>query len=657
MSAPRDELLSALARSGAELAQAAERFTAAKGDQVELYRAEISAGIGDALTSLRETAEATTGGNLLCRELVEDACGYVEWLQWVLWDLPVFAVALAPEPARFRRRVAACGLVYLSFRLLDDLLDRHYLYRGRQATLLASLAERHGAGGRAEGLAMLGAMMLCLEGLGRLTAEIDRQEEQPFETLSRVLASARRTLTGMVMELDNQRSWSRADYDRLVQLKNVDYWRILYAAVDPQFASPLYDYLCEYTTLAQHLNDLQDTARDEQLGQPNLVSVLRSCATGAGEGASAAGSPEHREAGLQRQLEEEIGQSLLALHRHAEGLPETERDVAMVKLHEFSEEARRLGLFTADRDHDPTAPADSSAVPGLHWDDSLEQFVAALGPDVLEDVACPVCLGSERTQLFRKQGFALCRCASCTHVYVSPRLRQDRQQRLIASHSSAGEDPFLEVQRIYAGFLCGLIAQQARGPRLLDLGFGQGYLLRMARAHGFEVYGVETSPARVEALRPMFGRRLHLAQPGDSSLPWDSFDVVVMSHVVEHLPDPRPLLRAVRDALIPGGLLYLAVPDMDSVQFRIFGKRWDVISPLVHYQYFNEVSLRHLLEQLDYQALERVEQPPYQSARAQGWMKLFRRLGGSESGELAMLCRTPELGEDPPETTDDGDVP
>ena len=68
-----------------------------------------------------------------------------------------------------------------------------------------------------------------------------------------------------------------------------------------------------------------------------------------------------------------------------------------------------------------------------------------------------------------------------------------------------------------------------------------------------------------------------------------------MSHVVEHLVDPVTILRDVLARLAPGGLIYVAVPNIESLQFTIFGKYWDAINPMVHMQYFNEQSLSRLL--------------------------------------------------------------
>ena len=54
------------------------------------------------------------------RRLVDEAARYLSWMQWSLWDLPAFAVAIKPDPDAFRHQVTACGMVYIAIRVFDD---------------------------------------------------------------------------------------------------------------------------------------------------------------------------------------------------------------------------------------------------------------------------------------------------------------------------------------------------------------------------------------------------------------------------------------------------------------------------------------------------------------------------------------------------------
>jgi hypothetical protein len=75
------------------------------------------------------------------------------------------------------------------------------------------------------------------------------------------------------------------------------------------------------------------------------------------------------------------------------------------------------------------------------------------------------------------------------------------------------------------------------------------------------------------------------------------------------------------------------------LQFRVFGRRWEVFHPLVHEHYFTRGSLERLLAQAGLVEPAPVVAPPFRNAPR--WMRLFREHGGSESGELALVARRP----------------
>ena len=620
--------------------EARERFEREHGAQIEAYRQEISRGIDEALEQMQREIAAISADNPVCAELTRQAGEYISWMKWALWDLPFFAVALQPPHDLFRAAVTACGLVYLSIRIFDDVVDQHFWYKGRHPTLLAGAADltAAGDGARREGteMAVLAGLLVCFEGLARLGATAGPSLGPRLE---RVIGAVRRTVIGAIMEYTPPSEWSHEYYERMVALKNVAYWEALYSALDPELASPLYPFLQQYYALAQHLNDVQDFDEDQQAGQPNLLSLYldeggngsgRACPPVDEPGPSAAARP------APAAVEERLAAQFLALGNEVEQLPEPERSIALLKLSESLEAAADLGLFAAPEPLPPPPAAD----PHLYWYSDLQSVVAQMGSEALERVPCGVCGGEERATMFRKNGFAYHRCQTCSHIYVSPRVRGFvRAQMREELDLFSADDTYLEVQRFHAEWLCTFLRDRAPGARLLDIGFGRGYLMRLAQAHGFEVYGLDSSQRQVDGLSPYFGQRVARVVVGEEEIPWQGFDLVVMSHVLEHLPEPAAVLEEVRGLLNPGGLLYLAVPDMQSMHFKLFGKRWDVVNPLVHFQYFTHESLTRLVEQCGFDRVERVNYPSPPDIRLPRWARLMRHFGGSESSELALLSR------------------
>ena len=387
--------------------------------------------------------------------------------------------------------------------------------------------------------------------------------------MRRLLVSFRRTVVGAIAEHSGTGTWTPEAYERLIQLKNVDFWRCLYTGIDARRASPLYPFLERYYAIAQKLNDVQDFADDERRGQPNFVSLHLRRRSDADTGAVVAPplpAPNALVAPVTPEsfppaVEEHLAAELAVLVAIARELPALERDIALLKLGEMLDGAFRMGLFAG-----ATKPAPAPAVEAplqLYWHSDLRDVVHAFGPNALEEVPCAVCGSEKRKRLFEKQGFTYHRCADCTHVYVNPEVRLDVQMQLgrALDHETDG-DQFLDVQSIFAQPICHLLRLRTRGPRLLDLGFGRGNVMRLARAYGFETYGLDSSGALTAELEPEFGWRVCRATLGVDPVPWPSFDVIVMSHVAEHLAVPSQVLGEVFNKLNPGGFLYIAVPDV-----------------------------------------------------------------------------------------------
>ena len=636
----RDEYLNKLACLRKETALDRNAFQTKYEEEVETYRTLISDGVRDAIKGLRAKVAAISLNNKTSEDLVKQTAEYYDWLQWTFWDLPYLAVAMAPPKERFRSRVAACGMVYLSARIFDDVIDRHFWYKGKRPTLLSIVSEAHDNSQGAEGLAILAGLLLCFEGLLCLN---DSEGDHFGDKLRDVITSYQATVIGVIMEQSGREEWTPDYYSRLIYLKNVEYWHILYTAIDPGKNSALYPFLKRYYTLAQMLNDVQDYPEDERRNQPNLLSFYLPSAGSDPGPCLPIDSPGAQAA--PKEVERILADEFLELECCADKLPVLDRLVARSKINESLEAVYRMGLFasTGDKSEKPAEDTDRTAPLQLDWHSELGEIIERVGPGVLEDVDCPVCRSTGRKSLFQKQGFSFHRCLECSHIYTSPRINSRLQIQIGHETDYADEnDRFLRIQKFYAPFICQLVRSRAPGPRLLDIGFGWGYLMELSKSYGFSVYGIDTSPSQVKRLHSNFGKRVHQAAIGIDKIPWDSFDVVVMTHILEHLADPAAVLKEILEIMNPGGILYITVPDMDSVQFRIFGKNYDFINPLAHLQYFGEESLTRLLLDCGFQELERIQKPSFPEKTTPRWMALMRTFGGNDSGELDMVARCPK---------------
>ena len=128
------------------------------------------------------------------------------------------------------------------------------------------------------------------------------------------------------------------------------------------------------------------------------------------------------------------------------------------------------------------------------------------------------------------------------------------------------------------------LGRVGEGDRVLEVGSGDGRLLRRLQIRGAEVFGVEPSEAaRVRAAErgiPV-GSRLDAEATGRGP-----FDLIICWHVLEHLPDPGVDLARLAGMLGSDGRLVLSVPNLGSLQARIGGDSWfgqDVPRHLTHF--------------------------------------------------------------------------
>lgn len=141
-----------------------------------------------------------------------------------------------------------------------------------------------------------------------------------------------------------------------------------------------------------------------------------------------------------------------------------------------------------------------------------------------------------------------------------------------------------------------IAATDSRECRLLDVGCGNGSYLVLAQQAGWKVEGLDFDPA---AVRTCLAAGLNVTVGGIEVLQGRSnqYDAITLSHVIEHVHDPARLLNQALALLKPGGMLWLATPNIDSLLSAQYGPYWRGLEPPRHLVLFNCDSLRILLHQ------------------------------------------------------------
>lgn len=141
------------------------------------------------------------------------------------------------------------------------------------------------------------------------------------------------------------------------------------------------------------------------------------------------------------------------------------------------------------------------------------------------------------------------------------------------------------------------VRRHPRRGRLLDVGCGNGAFLVRAREMGWDSTGIDPDPAAVRACRAQ-GLRAHegtLTEAPDAV--GDAYDVITLSHSIEHTHDIRRALIGAAALLSPGGMLWMALPNPDSLGARFFRGAWRELHPPYHLCIPPQPVLSRLLEQ------------------------------------------------------------
>lgn len=208
----------------------------------------------------------------------------------------------------------------------------------------------------------------------------------------------------------------------------------------------------------------------------------------------------------------------------------------------------------------------------------------------MPEVICRWC-GAPLGDTVPATGWAVLRCASCRVGTTTPwptdaelDAAYGTSYRPEGGRFSGPGDAILARTR---GLLATRIDRLAPPGPVLDVGAGDGSLLRALERHGRAATGLERGAAGRPGMRD--------ADVAELEAGWAA---IVFWHSLEHLRDPAGALTAAAERLAPGGLLVVAVPNIASLQASVFGERWLALDLPRHLTHVDARALAWRLEGL-----------------------------------------------------------
>lgn len=191
---------------------------------------------------------------------------------------------------------------------------------------------------------------------------------------------------------------------------------------------------------------------------------------------------------------------------------------------------------------------------------------------------------------------SLMACGTCQHMMQLARTARSTVRSCPYGGFTLGDSlrASLTLRRI-TSFL------PARELNVFEIGFGDGALLLKFHRSGHHASGCDPG-ASDTLIRKLAqdGLKLHKGDIADTNLPDETYDLVIASHVIEHLHRPADVLRRCFQALRPGGLLYVVTPCATSWGLLLFKEYWWNLEDPTHLRFYSPASLRFVLESVGF---------------------------------------------------------
>jgi 2-polyprenyl-3-methyl-5-hydroxy-6-metoxy-1,4-benzoquinol methylase len=243
----------------------------------------------------------------------------------------------------------------------------------------------------------------------------------------------------------------------------------------------------------------------------------------------------------------------------------------------------------------------------------------------LVQVRCNNCGSLESKPFLKTKKFSAARCNECSLVYVAAREPAENKTdyfgdtiilKNIEYYKHFREQAFDRALKLLEQF------KPSKG-KVLEIGSSFGWFLHAASQRGWQATGLEPSKTSVAEMKKLHNYSVVNAPvAGIKDIP-QTFDVVAMWNVLEHLPDPASVLKEVYRKLNSGGVLAIAVPNLNGLitQIIIFthkfaGRTFDreidrlyqSDNPFMHVYHFSEITLRQMLERNGFEVIKIVKQ-------------------------------------------------
>ncbi|MEW5798822.1 MAG: class I SAM-dependent methyltransferase [Bacteroidota bacterium] len=213
----------------------------------------------------------------------------------------------------------------------------------------------------------------------------------------------------------------------------------------------------------------------------------------------------------------------------------------------------------------------------------------------MTNFSCPFCSSSQQKTIVRLSKWNIVACTTCTNAWTVPppgAIAYEHED----FHSNFGARDIADLPTQWQTALkmqANLLESHMRlGATILEIGCGEGFLLRLLSQKNFSVYGIEASISSSKRARDA-GLDVRTGYFPDV-VPDVPFDGIILSQVLEHIADPVSFLNAIARRA-PGALLLNIQTNYRGLMPRLFPSTWYAWVPEQHFWHFTPKGLSMIL--------------------------------------------------------------
>ncbi len=228
--------------------------------------------------------------------------------------------------------------------------------------------------------------------------------------------------------------------------------------------------------------------------------------------------------------------------------------------------------------------------------------------------ACYLSCGGYFQIGFVKNGFTILHCDTCGLYTLETDQDYDqflekyyREGYFMGKDEKFGYADYLSEEpmvRKNAAHYLEKIYQITDHGALLDVGCAAGFFMDEALKKGYSVSGIDTSAYITGLASSHLKDKIQTTPLHKANFPANSFDVVLMFDLIEHLSDPKKDLIKLSESIKKGGLLVIGTGDVGSLYAQILGTHNHFFAPPHHYFFLSRKTVTELLKQSGYQVIK-----------------------------------------------------